>query len=93
MKTFWNSLQFRIPLVFIISFLLVLAAIVGVFSTLGTRLMTDQAYAEVVMSGRNIVAELGNRTALAESLATALANLAEQLPDDDQLPLPLHPSS
>jgi len=85
MKTFWNSLQFRIPLVFIISFLLVLAAIVGVFSTLGTRLMTDQAYAEVVMSGRNIVAELGNRTALAESLATAMANLGEQLPADDQL--------
>jgi diguanylate cyclase (GGDEF)-like protein len=85
MKNFWNSLQFRIPLVFIISFLLVLAAIVGVFSTIGKRLLTDHAYAEVVMSGRNIVAELGNRTALAESLATAMANLGEQLPADDEL--------
>ncbi len=85
MKNFWNSLQFRIPLVFIISFVLVLAAIVGVFSTLGKRLLTNHAYAEVIMSGRNIVAELGNRTALAESLATAMANLGEQLPADDEL--------
>ncbi len=85
MNNFWNSLQFRIPLVFIISFLLVLAAIVGVFSTIGKRLLTNQAYAEVTMSGRNIVAELGNRTALAESLATAMANLGEQLPPDDKL--------
>jgi hypothetical protein len=37
------------------------------------------------MSGRNIVAELGSRTALAESLASALANLGEQLPPDDAL--------
>jgi hypothetical protein len=36
MKNFWNSLQFRIPLVFIISFLLVLAAIIGVFPQSGS---------------------------------------------------------
>ena len=85
MKNFWNSLQVRIPLVFISSFLLVLAAIVGVFSTVGKRLLTNHAYEQVIMSGRNIVAELGSRIALAESLAAAMANLGEELPANDEL--------
>ncbi len=85
MKVFWNSLQFKIPTIFILSFVLVLAAIFGVFSTIGKNLLEKQAYKEVVLSGKNIVSELANRTAVAESLATALANLGEKLPRDDEL--------
>ena len=85
MRVFWNSLQFKIPTVFIISFLLILAAIFGVFATIGKNLLDKQAYKQVILSGQNIVSELGNRIALAESLAIALANLGEELPTDDAL--------
>lgn len=85
MREFWNSLQFKIPTVFIISFLLILAAIFGVFATIGKNLLDEQAYKQVILSGQNIVSELGTRIALAESLAIALANLGEELPPDDAL--------
>ena len=85
MRVFWNSLQFKIPTVFIISFLLILAAIFGVFATIGKNLLDKQAYKQVILSGQNIVSELGNRIAFAESLAIALANLGEELPPDDAL--------
>ncbi len=83
MKNLPNSLQFRIPTVFIVSFLLILTAVFVVFTTIGKSLLEKQAYKEVILSGQNIVSELGTRIALAESLATALANLGEKLPADD----------
>lgn len=85
MRYFPNSLQFRIPTVFIVSFLFILAAVFVVFATIGKNLLEKQAYNEVILSGQNIVSELGIRIALAESLASALANLGEQLPPDDAL--------
>ncbi len=85
MRDFWNSLQFKIPTVFVLSFLLVLGVIFGVFSTIGKNLLEKQAYSQVILSGQNIVSELGAQIALAESLATALANLGERLPADEAL--------
>lgn len=85
MNKFWHSFQFKIPAVFIVSFLFILAAIFTVFTTIGKNLLAQQAYKQVALSGQNIVSELGNRTALAESLATALANLGEKLPVEDDL--------
>jgi len=85
MRDFWNSLQFKIPAVFVISFLIVLGVIFGVFSTIGKNLLEKQAYRQVILSGQNIVSKLGAQIALAESLATALANLGEQLPPDAAL--------
>ena len=82
MRDFWNSFQFKIPTVFILSFLLILATIFGVFSTIGKSLLEKQTYKEVILSGENIVSELGNRIARTESLATALANLGEKLPQE-----------
>jgi len=75
MRGFWQSLQFRIPAVFIGAFVLALAAILIVLSTIGKRMLEDYAWREVLLSGQNIVAELGQRVAYAESLAGALANL------------------
>jgi diguanylate cyclase (GGDEF)-like protein len=80
-----HSLQFKILTVFVISCVLILAAVFGVFSTLGKALLERHAYKEVVLSGETIVAELGNRTAFAQSLAMALANLGEALPKDAAL--------
>lgn len=85
MTQVWHRLQFRIPLVLGISFLLILATVTAVMSTLGRRLLEEQAYKEIVLSAENIVAELGNRIALAESLAVALANLGETLPADEAM--------
>ncbi|UCE89227.1 MAG: EAL domain-containing protein [Pseudomonadota bacterium] len=85
MIRFTSSLQFKIPTVIIGSFLLILAAIFVVFSTIGKTMLENQAYQQVISSGANIVSELGQRVALAESLATALANLGERLPADAEL--------
>jgi diguanylate cyclase (GGDEF)-like protein len=82
MSRFWRSLQFRIPAVFISAFLLALVAILVVLSTYGKRLLEDYARREVMLSGQNIVAELGGRVAYAESLVRALANLGEGLAHD-----------
>ena len=85
MRYFWNSLQFRVSALFFVIFLLVLSAIFGVLSTVGKPLLEKQAHEKVILAGQNIVSELGRRIALAESLATALANLGEQLRPDDAL--------
>ena len=85
MTHLWNSLQFKIPAVFIVSFFLILIAVVVVFSTIGKRMLDKQAYEQVILSGQNIVSELGNRVALAESLALALANIGEQLPKQEDI--------
>lgn len=79
MSGFRDSLQFKIPAVFALAFVLVLAAIFGVLSTVGKALLEKQAYEQVGLTGHNIVSELGRQVALAESLATALANLGERL--------------
>ena len=85
MNKFLNSLQFRVSALFVIFFLLILSAIFGVLSTVGKPLLEKQAHEQVILVGQNIVSELGRRIALAESLATALANLGEQLQPDDAL--------
>ena len=84
-KRFSSSLQFKIPTVFVVSFLLILACIFVVFATIGKSLLEKQAYKQVLLSGEKIVSELGQRVALAESLATAIANLGEKLPADTKL--------
>ena len=56
MKRFTSSLQFKIPTVFIGSFLLILIAIFVVFSTIGKTMLENQAYKQVMLSGENIVA-------------------------------------
>jgi len=85
MSRFRDSLQFKIPAVFALAFVLVLAAIFGVLSTVGKTLLEQQASEQVRLAGQNIVSELGRQVALAESLAMALANLGERLPHDAQL--------
>ena len=85
MSGFRDSLQFKIPAVFVLAFVLVLTAIFGVLSTVGKTLLERQAHEQVRLAGQNIVSELGRQVALAESLATALANLGERLPQDAQL--------
>ena len=85
MSGFRDSLQFKIPAVFVLAFVVVLAAIFGVLSTVGKTMLEKQAYEQVRLAGQNIVSELGRQVALAESLATALANLGEGLPHDVQL--------
>jgi len=80
MNKVWGSLQFKIPTVFIISFLLIFLAVFVVFSTIGKSLLEKHAYKQATLSAQNIVSQLGNRIAFAESLAISLANLGEVMP-------------
>jgi len=82
MRNIWSSLQFKIPTVFIVAFLLILIVVFAVFSTVGIQQLERQAYKQVTLAGQNIVAELGKRIATAEALAQSLANLGEEAPKD-----------
>ncbi|MCW9024357.1 MAG: EAL domain-containing protein, partial [Gammaproteobacteria bacterium] len=82
MSSIWKSLQFKIPAIFILSFVFILFAILLVFSTVGKKQLEQQAYEQVRMAGQNIVSELGRRVLQAQALATSLANLGEQLSTD-----------
>ncbi|MBI5041747.1 MAG: hypothetical protein HZB57_11285, partial [Gammaproteobacteria bacterium] len=85
MIRFSDSFQFKIPAVLVGAFLLVLGAILLVFSTLGKQMLEEHAWREVVLSGRGIVWQLGQRVAHAESLVTALSHLGKALPRDAAL--------
>ena len=54
MNKVWSSLQFKIPTVFIISFLLIFLAVFVVFSTIGKALLEKHAYKQVTLSAQNI---------------------------------------
>lgn len=84
MRDIWQSFQFKIPAVFVISSLLIFLAIFAVFATIGKTLLEKQAYKQVTLAAENIVAQLGTRIAFTESLAISLANLGETLPKDIQ---------
>ncbi len=85
MLNIWRSLQFKIPTVFIISFIFIFLAIFGVFSTIGRNLLEKQAYKQITLSAQNIVSTLGHQVSYAESLAMSLAKLGETLPKDYEI--------
>jgi diguanylate cyclase (GGDEF)-like protein len=87
MTRFWNSLQFKIPAIFIFSFFLILVAVIGVFTTLSRGLLEEEAYQHVSQSGKNIVAALEARIAEAKSQAITLANIGEKLPREIDITL------
>ena len=78
----FNSLRFKIPLIFLVLFLLIIASIFFTLHVQGQRLPDEIAYAKITRAGLTVVDELKVRTATATTLASSLASLAETLPSD-----------
>ncbi len=78
----YNSLRFKLPLIFLVLFLLITASIFFTLHTQGQKLLDEIAYAKITQAGLKVVDELQVRTAKATTLASSLANLAQALPAD-----------
>ena len=78
----YNSLRFKLPLIFLVLFLLIAASIFFTLHTQGQKLLDEIAYAKITQAGLKVVDELQVRTAKATTLASSLANLAQALPAD-----------
>ncbi|OHB43971.1 MAG: hypothetical protein A2Y13_06940 [Planctomycetes bacterium GWC2_45_44] len=78
----YNKLLFKMPLVFLLLFAVLVASIVLVMKRVGKVRLEQQAYRLVTQTGNTIVADVYSRTVFAESLAKSLANLGELLPLD-----------
>jgi len=78
----YNRLLFRIPAIFILLFATLIVSITAAMKTIGKKRLEQQAYKLITQTGNTIVADVYSRTVFAESLAKAIANLAEKLPLD-----------
>ena len=76
----YDRLQFKIPVVFLLLFAVLVASIVLVMKKVGKVRLEEQAYHLITQTGNTIVADVHSRTVFAESLAKSLANLGKQLP-------------
>ncbi|GLQ33097.1 hypothetical protein GCM10007876_35760 [Litoribrevibacter albus] len=70
---------------FIVIMVLFVATFLVVMELRGKPLLLDMSNQRVIQVGESIVAQLGQRIKLTESLVTAMANTGEVLPQDDEL--------
>jgi signal transduction histidine kinase/CheY-like chemotaxis protein len=78
-----SSLAFKIPFAFIIIVLLFILSFLLVMEFKGKPLLRDLTDKRIKQTGESIVAQLGKRIELTESLVTAMANVGETLPNDE----------
>ncbi len=83
--SFWSSLAFKIPFLFIAMLLFMMGTFLMVMEYYGRPLLLNIAKQQVRQSGESIVAVLGERLALTSSLVTSMANTAEALPPNNAL--------
>ena len=81
-SSFFGSLAFKIPLLFIIMLSFMMGAFLWVMENHGKPLLLSVAKQQVRETGESIVAVLSERLALTASLVTSMANSAEALPND-----------
>ncbi|HSH02371.1 MAG TPA: ATP-binding protein [Anaerolineae bacterium] len=75
----YNSIQFRLNLSFIILLILLVLTIILILQTVAQRRLITENYRLVELNGNRIVSNLGQLITQAESLASTLANLGETL--------------
>ena len=80
-----GSLGFKIPLLFIIMLLLMMASFLWVMKNYGQPLLLEVSKQQVRQSGSAIVSAMAERLALTSALVSTLANTAEVLPKDETL--------
>lgn len=77
----WHqSLLFRIPLVFVFLLVVLVISLTLIMDRIGRPRMEEQSFRLVNQIGNTMVAQLGERIAVAETLARAMATSAADLP-------------
>jgi len=90
--TFQNSLLFKIPVVFVSLLLITVTILFAGINTYGKKLLQEEMYKEVRLTGTGIINRLDEQITHAETLAISLAKLAEKLPTDAKLHKDLLPN-
>jgi diguanylate cyclase (GGDEF)-like protein len=78
----YNSLLFRTPLLFLLLLAVLVLSLTIIMDTIGRPRMEEQSFRMVNQVGSTMVARLGERLAVAETLARALATTGASLPLD-----------
>lgn len=81
----WNTLKFRLPLVFIICIGLFLTLASLLIQTEARKILEDREWQYIELSNQAIVENLQLQTSVASSLAYAMANTASTLPNDEKI--------
>ncbi|MBL4638862.1 MAG: response regulator, partial [Proteobacteria bacterium] len=81
----WNKLQFRLPLVFVICLVIFLVLASLLIQTEARKTLEQREWQRIELSNRAIVEALQHKTTVASSLAYAMASAASSLPSDNQL--------
>ncbi len=76
----YHSLQFRTPLVFVFLLAVLIISLTLIMDRIGRPRMEEQSFRLVNQIGNTMVAQLGERIAVAETLARAMATTAADLP-------------
>lgn len=80
----YHSLQFRVSAIFLTIFFLIMVTIIAVVSAIGDHLIENQAYLKLSKAGDKVVAELNQRTTIAESIVISMADIAKVIPTEDE---------
>ncbi|WP_415896454.1 EAL domain-containing protein [Neptuniibacter sp. QD57_21] len=80
----YHSLQFRVSAIFLTIFFLIMVTIIAVVSAIGDHLIENQAYLKLSKAGDKVVSELNQRTTIAESIVTSMADIAKVIPSEDK---------
>ena len=81
----WNKLQFRLPLVFVICLVIFLVLASLLIQTEARKTLEQREWQRIELSNRAIVEALQHKTTVASSLAYAMASAASSLPSDNQI--------
>jgi hypothetical protein len=76
----YHSLLFRTPLVFVFLLAVLIISLTLIMNRIGRPRMEEQSFRLVNQIGNTMVAQLGERIAVAETLARAMATTAADLP-------------
>lgn len=81
----WNKLQFRLPIVFVVCLGIFLVSASLLIQTEARKILEQREWQRIELSNRAIVEELQQKTTVASSLAYAMASAASSLEPDEQL--------
>ncbi|MBI2424768.1 MAG: PAS domain-containing protein [Candidatus Hydrogenedentes bacterium] len=81
----WESLHARLSLLQALLLCAVVGLTVLIVYTVERAILVEQRFEVTTLLGRHVVSQLSERIALAESLATTIANVAESIPRDAAL--------
>jgi len=81
----YDSLQFKIASLFLVLFLFISLSIFMILKAFGDQIIEEQAYFRLNQANSNVISELERHTVLSTALVQTMANVSENLPNENYL--------